>query len=129
VVTRALGVTLDAGALIALEKGDATMARIVALAWEREAVVAVPATVLAQVWRDGARQARLGRLLSSPFCEVVPMNRLLAQKTGALCGHTGTADVVDASVVVVAKERGHRIVTTDPDDLHRLDPSVQLVVL
>ena len=128
-VTNTVGVTLDAGALIALEKGDSTMARIVALAWERDAVVAVPATVLAQVWRDGARQARLARLLESSFCEVIAMDRALAQKIGALCGHTGTADIADASVVVVAKERGHRIVTSDPGDLRRLDSSVQLVVL
>lgn len=128
-VTTTVGVTLDAGALIALEKGDSTMARIVALAWERDGVVAIPATVLAQVWRDGAKQARLARLLDSSFCEVVPMNRVLAQKSGALCGHTRTSDIVDASVVVVAKERGHRIVTSDPDDLRRLDSSVQLILL
>lgn len=128
-VRESLGVTLDAGALIALEKGDATMARIVAVVWERDGVVVVPATVVAQVWRDGGRQARLARLLGATFCDVVPMNRVLAQKAGALCGHTRTSDIVDASVVVVAKERGHRIVTSDPRDLHRLDPSLQLVVV
>ncbi len=128
-MTKTVGVTLDAGALIALEKGDSTMARIVALAWERDALVAVPATVLAQVWRDGARQARLTRLLESSFCEVVPMTRVLAQKSGALCGHTRTFDIVDASVVVVAKERGHRIVTSDPSDLRRLDPSLELIIV
>jgi hypothetical protein len=59
----------------------------------------------------------------------VPLTSLEAKRVGQLCGLTGTSDVVDASVVVVARNRGHGVVTSDPDDLRRLDPSLQLVVI
>src|SRR5262249_11720445 len=53
----------------------------------------------------------------------------LAREAGQLCGIRGTADVIDASVVLAARARGHRIVTSDPEDLERLDPRADLIVL
>jgi hypothetical protein len=35
--------------------------------------------------------------------------------------------VVDASVVLLARSHGAPIVTSDPDDLLRIDPKAQLV--
>ncbi len=123
------GLTLDAGALIAAERGDPALARILVRAYERDAVLAVPAGALAQVWRGGSRQARLAKLLGSGLCEIVPVDEHLAKKCGVLCGATDTSDVVDASVVVVAHDRGHRVVTSDPEDLRRLDPTLELIVV
>lgn len=45
---------------------------------------------------------------------------------GVLCGLSGTSDVVDASVVISAKEHRCSVITSDPSDLGALDPSVQL---
>ncbi|MDQ3037482.1 MAG: hypothetical protein M3Y87_34125 [Myxococcota bacterium] len=59
------GFTLDAGALIAFERGDRRMVLIVARARERKALLVVPSGVVGQVWRDGRRQAVLARLLAS----------------------------------------------------------------
>jgi hypothetical protein len=42
---------------------------------------------------------------------------------------TGTADVIDASVVLVAREHRDIIVTGDPSDLRRLDPGAAIVPL
>lgn len=123
------GLTLDAGALIAYERGSRIMSLRIdearALAWK----VAIPAGVLAQVWRDGRRQARVARLLDSPSVDLVVLDDLAARLAGQLCGMTGTSDIVDASVMVCARSRGRRVVTSDPDDLRRLDPTVELIVV
>jgi len=52
-----------------------------------------------------------------------------ARAAGELCGRTGTADVIDASVLLCALARGDRIVTSDPGDLRRLDPAVPVIPL
>ncbi len=72
----------------------------------------IPAAVIAQTWRDGSRQARLVRLLASPLCEIVPLDDLAARSDGQLCGVSGTADVVDASVALAAGQRALRVITS-----------------
>ncbi len=91
-------------------------------------ILFVPAGVVAQTWRvGGGRQTRLARLLGSTLCEVVVVDDYGARAAGQLCGATETADVVDSSVVVAARQRSVRIITSDPDDLRRLDRHVDLV--
>ena len=121
------GLTLDAGALLAFERNDRRLVGLLAEAIRRGLTLAVPAAVVGQVWRDGRRQSRLARLLSATGVEVVPLDDHGARAAGQLCGVRGTADVVDASVVICARQRGHRIVTSDADDLRRLDPVVSLI--
>ena len=91
------------------------------------ATLAVPACVVAQAWRGGARQARIARLLDAPVTEVVPLDDLGARLVGVICGRVGVTDVVDVSVVVCAREHGHAIVTSDPDDLRAIDPKIELL--
>lgn len=50
-----------------------------------------------------------------------------ARAAGQLCGATRTHDVIDAAVVLCARARGHAVLTSDPDDLRRLDPSLKTV--
>jgi hypothetical protein len=38
----------------------------------------------------------------------------------------GTADVIDASVIITAREHGDTIVSSDVPDLRRLDPSAAI---
>jgi len=123
------GATLDAGALIAFERNRRVVASLVARALERADRLSVPAGVVSQVWRDGRRQVRLVRLLGSPVCDVVPLDDATARAVGQICGATGTADVVDASVVQCARQRSQPIVTSDPDDLRRIDPTVTLITV
>lgn len=123
------GLTLDAGALIALERADRRV-----IAWLDETLeaglgIAVPAGALGQVWRDGSRQVRLARLLASEAVELCALDGRRAKAAGALCGLRKTSDVIDASVVLCARERKHRVVTSDPFDLRRLDRSVELLVV
>lgn len=118
------GSTLDTGALIALEAGQRRMAVLVEEAVASRTPLAIPAGVLAQAWRGGSRQARLARLLRSSVCTVVPLDQRTALRIGALCAATGISDVVDVSVALCARDRGHAIVTTDAGDLRAIDPSL-----
>lgn len=121
------GAVLDTGALVGFERNDRRVVAIVARALDHGDILFVPAGVVAQTWRDGVRQTRLARLLGSTLCEVVVVDDYEARAAGQLCGATETADVVDSSVVVAARQRSVRIITSDPDDLRRLDRHVDLV--
>jgi hypothetical protein len=65
--------------------------------------------------------------LRSEEVEIIPLDELLARSCGELCGATGTSDVIDASVVILARERHDPIVTSDPRDLRRLDPQARII--
>lgn len=121
------GVTFDAGALIAFERARRPVVALVTRALERGDRLAVPAGAVAQAWRDGARQARLVRLLASQITEVVALDDATARAVGQLCGVSGATDVVDVSVVHCARLRGHAVLTSDPDDLRRIDPHLEFV--
>lgn len=123
------GLTLDTGALIAFERNDRKLVTLLKRALELGQSIAIPAGVVGQAWRDGRRQARLARLLASAEVTIEPLTDRRARESGQLCGATHTRDVIDASVVLCAKQRGHRIVTSDPNDLRRLDASAQLIVV
>jgi hypothetical protein len=123
------GLTLDAGALIALERNDRRVVALLSRALHHELPIVVPAGVIGQVWRDGRRQARLARFLASSEVAVEPLDDRRAREAGQLCGLRGTADVIDASVVIGARARGDRIATSDPDDLARLDPRAVLITV
>lgn len=123
------GAVLDTGALVAFERNDRRVVAIVARALKHGDILFVPAAVVAQAWRDGSRQNRLARLLGSSLCDVVELDDYRARAAGQLCGRSGTADIVDSSVVVIARERGARIITSDPRDLRKLDPYVDLVAI
>lgn len=123
------GVTLDTGALIAIERGDRRLQALLDEAAAASADLAVPAGVIAQAWRGSSRQARLARFLALSSVTVVVLDELEARAAGVLCGRAGTADVVDASVVLCARARGHAVVTGDPDNLAALDPTLRLVTL
>jgi hypothetical protein len=121
------GITLDAGALIAFERSDRRVVAILARALAHELRLVVPAGVVGQVWRDGRRQVRLARLLAADEVEIEVLDDRRARAAGQLCGVKGTHDVVDASVVLGARERGDRVITSDPRDLRRLDATLELI--
>ena len=90
----------------------------------------VPVGPLAQVWRDGARQVALARFLgATDQVDIVEWDATAARATGVLCGRVGSTDVVDASVALCARERGHHVLTSDPQDFTRLDPYLPVIVV
>ncbi|MFN2496174.1 MAG: type II toxin-antitoxin system VapC family toxin [Pseudonocardiaceae bacterium] len=90
----------------------------------------IPVGPLAQVWRDGARQVVLARFLgATDRVGIIEWDAASARAAGVLCGRVGTSDVVDASVALCARERGHRVVTSDPQDFALLDPPLPMIVV
>lgn len=126
---------LDTGALIALDRNDRTVWAMLRNAADDDAQVSVPAGVIAQAWRDGSRQALLARALT--HCDEVPLEGSLARAAGLLCAQASTADVVDASVALVAAARSQTapaaLITSDPGDLRHLlqvlNASVRVVTI
>lgn len=120
---RARPVVLDASALIAIDRADRRVVRLLELAQD----IHVPAGALAQAWRNPARQVRLARVMSAAGIVIHSLDAAGARAAGQLCAATGTSDVVDASVVLVAGVVDGVTVTSDPDDLRRLDPGIDIV--
>jgi predicted nucleic acid-binding protein len=121
-------ITFDAGALIAIERRSRRMQALLEEIDRRGWEIAVPAGAVAQAWRGGPRQARIAALLSDKRTEVVPLDDPVARAVGLLCGRSGHADVVDVSVVICARQRNLRVVTTDPQDLQAVDDGLILHV-
>ena len=115
------GLTYDAGALIAADRGDRLLLAFHKRALERGVLPTVPAPVLAQGWRGG-QQVHLARLLAG--CVVEPFDERDAKTTGVLCAAAGTGDVIDAAVVAGALARGDVVVTSDPQDIQALAAAV-----
>jgi predicted nucleic acid-binding protein len=112
------GLTLDAGALIAYERGDPRIREILAVAFARGLVPTVPAVVLAEVWRGDAKDARVARLLKA--CSVEPLDEPRARAAGKLRRETAGAGAIDACVAAGARKRNDAIATSDPKDMRRL---------
>jgi predicted nucleic acid-binding protein len=119
--------TLDAGGLIAVDRNDRRMLVLLARVQETGARVTVPATALAQAISQPERQARLSRLVRQPNTDVAVLDRVDATIIGRLLAASGTADIVDAHVVICARRTRQPVVTSDADDLRALDPSIKLV--
>ncbi|MDP2055964.1 MAG: PIN domain nuclease [Acidobacteriota bacterium] len=121
------GITFDTGGLIALDRGDRRVLALVARAAERGLRVTVPATALAQAIRHPARQVRLTRLVRHVGTDLMALDAPDATVAGLLLAATRTSDIVDAHVVVCARRADQVIVTSDGDDLRRLDPGLRLL--
>ena len=122
------GFTFDAGGLIALDRNDRRVLALVQRAIERGSQITIPATALAQALRNPAKQVRLVRLIRQPSTALTPLDGPEATNVGMLLASTGTVDIVDAHVAVCARRTQQSVVTSDPKDLRRLAPELNLVV-
>ena len=109
---------LDAGAFVAVERGDRAVVALV----KRELLAGRPPVtsggVVAQVWRGGrGRQVPVAMLLAGT--SVVPVDGSLGRRAGMLLARSGSSDAVDATVVCLAAD-GDDILTSVPDDLRGL---------
>ncbi|MCY7300389.1 MAG: hypothetical protein LH616_14405 [Ilumatobacteraceae bacterium] len=123
------GVTLDAGALIALDRNDRRVIALLVRAAQSGCRVTIPAGALAQAVRQPERQVRLSRLVRQPTTDVVALDRVDAVNVGRLLAASGTSDVVDAHVVICARRAGQPVVTSGAGDLARLDPHLVMLAL
>jgi predicted nucleic acid-binding protein len=110
------GLTLDAGALIGLERRHHRIRRVFAAAVRDDVRVTVPAVVVVEWWRGRTDLAE--DILAS--VDVEPMDESLAKAAGEALADTPDATVVDAIVMASAARRGDVVYTSDFDDLARL---------
>lgn len=110
---------LDAGVLISVERGDRSALALAPSAIDAELLHTTHA-VVAQVWRDGAKQARLAKFLRTvtihPLEDGTEIGRLLA--------NSGGSDVVDAHLVHLALQLGDAVLTGDAADLKTISDSL-----
>lgn len=113
-----MSLVLDAGALIAVERGARDTIALI----KRELLEGrAPLThggIVGQVWRGGAgRQAALATLL--PGLDVSALDEALGRRAGVLLARARRHDVVDAALVLLAVD-GDVVLTSDPADLEPL---------
>jgi len=114
-----VGVTYDTGALIASERNDRRMWALHIGLIAEEVVPTVPAPVVAEGWRGGARQASLARMLTG--CDIDPMSVEQARRVGELAGRADHDDIVDVAVVEGAVRRNDTaIVTSDQEHIRKV---------
>jgi hypothetical protein len=104
---------LDAGVLVSIDRDEEHALVLLTAAKRTDEPLHTSEAVVAQVWRDGARQARLASVLKD--IEVHPLDDDRA--VGALLARSGGSDVVDAHVVFLGAALSQRVVTSDSDDL------------
>jgi len=109
---------LDAGALVAAERGNRQVIAKVKRELDAGRTPVTHGGVVAQVWRGGSgRQAPVAQLLAG--VDVTAIDDRLGRHAGMLLARTGTSDVIDASVICLALD-GDDILTSDPDHLRGL---------
>ncbi|MCB1283640.1 MAG: hypothetical protein KDB20_04805 [Microthrixaceae bacterium] len=109
---------VDAGPLIV--DGENLNSRLWALVRQcirRGDDVSTTHPVLAQVWRQPQRQANLARLIRQMDTYGLTDSRTVGRKLA----DSDTSDVVDAHLAVIAERLGTFILTTDAEDMARLD--------
>jgi predicted nucleic acid-binding protein len=111
---------LDAGAVIALTRGDRRVRSFLSRALELGAPIEIPVAVLAETVRGGPRDAPLNRVLKA-IGSVPVAHEAHGRIAGQLLGSTRSSSTVDALVVAQAVEAGGaQILTGDREDLERL---------
>ena len=110
---------LDAGVLISVDRSE-DAAQVLLATRGPDSSLHTTHPVLAQVWRDGSRQARLAAIVKTltvhPFDDGPAVGRLLAR--------SATSDVVDAHLVAVAARLNEDVLTADPDDLRAISSTL-----
>ena len=110
------GITLDTGALVAIERRKQRGVQLLQLAQRRLAVLAVPMPVLAEWWR-GRTDVR-ERMLD--VINVEPLSLAVAKAAGEAQAAVSSSTAVDAIVMAFAASRGDVVFTGDTLNLERL---------
>jgi hypothetical protein len=104
---------LDAGALIAVDKRDRKIGAMLRVLQRDGVPVVSSAGALAQVWRDGRRQANLARVVSG--VDIDDLDDASAKKVGELLRANRSDDLVDAHVALLVQPADQVLTTDEPD--------------
>jgi predicted nucleic acid-binding protein len=110
------GLTLDTGALIALERRRQRMRKVIDVATRDAMPITVPVIVLAEWWRGRSDL----RDLIVRMVTIEAMHEELAIAAGDAVAAVPDSDIVDAIVMASAARRGDVVYTSDFADLQRL---------
>jgi predicted nucleic acid-binding protein len=113
-----LGITLDTGAMIALERRRDAMRKVYAAAISGGFAITVPTVVVTEWWRAGLLEKE--RLVILRSVHVEPLFEHVARVAGAALGLTRGASAIDAIVMASAALRGDTVYTSDLGDLAAL---------
>jgi predicted nucleic acid-binding protein len=111
-----LGLTLDTGALIALERNHKGAQRLIANAVAESLSITVPSLVLVEWWRG--QKGPAARLRNDFYVE--PLSKTLALVAGVSLTKVSGPSVTDAVVMASAAARGDIVLTGDIDDMMKL---------
>jgi hypothetical protein len=121
-----MSVVLDAGALIALDRGSRELMLLLKDELAADRFASTHGGIVGQVWRSGGpRHALLARALMG--VRVQPLDVDLGRRAGSLLARARKSDVIDAALVLLAQD-GDIILTSDPDDLEPLAAAAGLHV-
>jgi len=112
-----MSLVLDAGALIAYERGSRTVQAFLERAYLHGEDVRTTTAVVAQAWHGDPKRARLTMLLRGVNERDLTSDQ--ARLVGRLLRRTGTTDVVDGTLVDIAND-GDEILTSDAGDIRAL---------
>jgi hypothetical protein len=107
-------VVLDAGALVAIDRRDRRVGAMLRVLQLAHTPIRASAGVVGQVWRNGAQEANLARMLAG--VAVVDLDLAAAKRVGELLRHSRSSDVIDAHVASLVRS-GDSLLTSDPNDL------------
>lgn len=109
-------ITLDTGALIALERRSQRMTDILRAARARRDAIFCVAPVITEWWRG---RTDFREMVLAAF-NVEPVDDALARLAGEAIAEVDGATAIDALVMASAARRGDAVYTSDPGDLERL---------
>jgi len=123
-----VGLTLDTGALLALERRRQRMRKVIDVATRDAVPITVPVVVLAEWWRGRNDLRDLIRRMVT----VEPMQEPLAVVAGEALAAVRGATLADAIVMASAAQRGDIVYTSDVEDFQRLQaffPAVRVLAV
>lgn len=124
------GKVVDSSALAAYARGSVAMDAWLAVAAEVGIVLYLPALVLAEVGAVHAdAKPYLTRLLDHPSVIHAELTRAEGQNVARLLADSKTWDGTAGHVILVARQRGWPVLTTDPGRLNRIAPDLDLDLL
>jgi len=104
---------LDAGALVAVDRRDRAVGAMLRVLQRDGVPVLSSAGVVAQVWRDGRRQANLARVL--PGVEIAALDDITSKKVGELLRENRSDDLVGAHVALLVRSEDQVLTSDEPD--------------
>ena len=112
-----MALVLDAGGLIAIDRLDRAVGAMLRVAQQDKIPVRTSAAVVAQVWRNGALQVNLARVLAG--VDAASLDGATGRSVGEILALSRTADVVDGHLGLVVQS-GDTVLTSDAKDIKKI---------